>query len=532
VRQIWFFLHLLAGNYESELQQEFLVIAMASSSFSQRMNDHVLKPSAIAGFFVIVALLWTFLLQQVIAYPFVFLFLGAVMGSAWWGGFVAGFIAVFLSSVLVAYFSIPPLYSISVGKDQTFMTAFIACSIAITMISSARRRAENAVRRARDELEVKVQKRTSELLQSNLEILERERQLRQLTEAIPQQIWSADLNGRIEYCNHDLLEYVGKSIEELRGEEFFSIFHPEDGLSFRAGWKAARSEHRKFELQARIKGADGIYRWFLIRSTPQRNNGGEVVRWYGVHIDMEEQKCLKQDLECAQENLSRFSRTLSMAEMAASIAHELNQPLTALVSDAAACRRWLSAEPANLHRATAAAERIAQDTARASSVVSRVHALFSQADHIREATDLNALISELFRLLRDDAIRRGVSINLQLAKELPKVQVDPVQIQQLLMNLAVNGMDAMMDAEGLRVLTITSRTNGPGSIVVCVRDCGPGIGEGLMPRIFEPFFTTKPHGIGMGLAICRSIIETHGGAIRAENANPGAAFYFTLRVGE
>jgi len=221
-----------------------------------------------------------------------------------------------------------------------------------------------------------------------------------------------------------------------------------------------------------------------------------------------------------------------MAEMAASIAHQLNQPLTALIADAGACRRWLSAEPANLARATAAAERIARDSARASAVVSRVRSLFSDTDHVRESTDLNHLITELNRLLRDDAIRRGTSISLRLAEGLPRVNIDPVQIQQLLMNLATNGMDAMMGIYDRRALEIKTSLNGQEAVMVSVRDYGPGFKDEIKERIFEPFFTTKPHGTGMGLTICRSIVEAHGGTIWVENCEPGAVIHFALKVSE
>ena len=187
---------------------------------SERLIKHGLKPVAIAVVFVLVALLWTFPLQHVIAYPFVFLFFGAIMGSAWFGGMVAGFIAVILSSLLVGFFFIPPVFSMSIGKEsQSFFAAFILCAIAITVVSSARKRAETAVRDARDELEGRVQARTAELELSNREIQESERQLRQLTEAIPQQIWRADVLGNVEYCNGHLLTYLGKPITALlRGE--------------------------------------------------------------------------------------------------------------------------------------------------------------------------------------------------------------------------------------------------------------------------------------------------------------------------
>lgn len=491
--------------------------------------EHGLKPLAIAVCFVLVALIWTFPLQHVISYPFVFLFFGAIMGSAWFGGAVAGFMAVILSSGVIGYFFIPPFFSISIAKEsRSFFAAFILCAIAITLVSSARKRAENAIRHARDELDAKVQERTAELVRSNLEIQESERQLRQLTEAIPQQIWRADAAGRIEHCNHHLRDYTGKTMDEMRGELFFQILHPEDARLYLQGWHAALATGNRFEEEARVRGADGTYRWFLVRSIPQRSEDGQIARWYGIHIDIEEQHRAQQNLILAQEDLSRLSRTMSMAEMAASIAHELNQPLTAVVTHAYACREWLQGEPANLEKASATAEKIVQESTRASVVVGRVRALFRKEAHVRELTSINRLIQEMARLMRDEAIRRDVSIRLELANDLPQLKMDPVQIQQVILNLVMNGMDAMMPLPRPREIIIRTEKYG-GGILVAVEDQGLGITPETIERIFDPFFTTKPQGTGMGLAICRSILEAHDGKIWAGNSERGGAtLQFTL----
>jgi signal transduction histidine kinase len=219
---------------------------------------------------------------------------------------------------------------------------------------------------------------------------------------------------------------------------------------------------------------------------------------------------------------------MSMAEMAASIAHELNQPLTALVADSHACRRWLNSEPVNIPRAVATTERIVRECTRASAVVSRVRSLFTRSEYVREPTDLNGLIRDLARLMRDDAIRRDVSVKLRLAGDIPRLELDPVQIQQVLLNLAMNGMDAMADAKDARVLEIASERSATNEVMVTVRDFGSGLDDQTRARIFEPFFTTKPAGTGMGLSICRSIIEAHQGRIWAEPLTRGAAFHFTL----
>jgi PAS domain S-box-containing protein len=503
----------------------------AASRIYQGMWEYGLKPCATAICFVVVALLWTFPLQHVIAYPFVFLFFGAVIGSAWFGGVIAGFIAVVLSSLLISYFFVPPFFSITVAKEsQSFLAAFILCAIAISIVSSARKRAENMVRSARDQLEVQVQSRTAELEQSNLEIRESERQLRLLTEAIPQQIWRADPLGRIEYCNQHLRDYIGLSSEAHTGESFFSSFHSEDEPIFRHRWESALTTGERFEMQARVRGADGAFRWFLVRVIPQRTEDGRISRWYGIHIDIEEQHRIQQSLLRAQDDLSRSGRTMSLAETAASIAHELNQPLTALLTHASACRRWLQAEPANTERASAAADRIVQETTRAGEVVRRVRSLFSKTDYVRQTTDINALIEEFARLLRDDAIRRGVFLKLKLAEVLPKVQVDPVQIQQVLLNLATNGMEAMAESDAPKILEISTAIRAQNEVLISVTDQGPGFDEKISARMFEPFYTTKNEGTGMGLAICRSIIEAHDGHIWAERSDNSTIFNFVLKA--
>jgi PAS domain S-box-containing protein len=494
--------------------------------------EYGIKPLSIATCFVLVALLWTFPLQHVIAYPFVFLFFGAIMGSAWFGGAVAGFIAVVESSLIITYFFIPPLFSITVAKEsQSFLAAFILCAFAISIVSSARKRAENAVRAAKDELETKVRERTADLERSNLDIQESERQLRILTEAIPQQIWRADCSGRIEYCNQHLRDYVGTRNSSITGDSFFKILHTEDEVLFRQGWESALVAGAPFEVKVRVRGGvDGSFRWYLVRSIPQRSEDGMIARWYGIHIDIEEQHRAQQNLLLAQDNLSRLSRTLSMAEMAASIAHELNQPLTAVVTHAYACREWLTTYPANLEKASVTADKIVQESTRASAVVKRVRALFRKEDTERQFIDVNVLVLELSRLLRDEAIRRGVAIRVILDHTLHRIEADPVQIQQVLLNLATNAMDAMVMVASPE-LTIRSEKYGADEVVISIDDNGPGIAQDVAGRIFEPFFSTKEQGTGMGLAICRSIIEAHDGRIWAENLNPvGVRFRFTLRV--
>jgi PAS domain S-box-containing protein len=502
------------------------------SSLTARLVEYGIRPCAIAGFFVLLAFLWTLFLQHLVAYPFLFLFLGAVMGSSWFGGRIAGIVSVALSTAIIDYFFVPPFYSFRVNEvAQTYCVAFIVCAIAMSWVSSTRKRSESAIQEARDQLEQRVLERTAELQRSNLEIQESERRLRTLTEAIPQQIWSASVDGNIDYCNNHLLEYAGCGTEDLTGDGFFKILHPEDEPAFREAWGLSRQSGNSLEGEWRVRGANGDYRWFLVRSVPQLGGDGHIERWYGTLIDTEERRRAEQALLQAQSELLDLSHRLGMGELAASIAHELNQPLTALTTNAYACREWLNARPANLERASSTAEKIVQESKRASEVVARVRALFRKEIDSRRFVDLNRLIQDLVRLLHDDAIRRRVSVHVELDAALPRVTVDPVQIQQVLLNLATNGMDAMMSQPTRRDLVISSRRNDAGEVQIQVRDCGTGINPDITQKIFDPFFTTKEQGIGMGLAISRTIIEAHDGKLSAAvNPTGGSSFQFTIPV--
>lgn len=504
---------------------------VATDRLSDLAMRYVVRPGAIAGFFVLVALLWTLPAQHTFAYPFLFLFFGAVMGSAWFGGILSGILAVLLSSLLIEYFFVPPFFSMTVARQsQSYFASFIFCAIAMALVSVAIRRSERAVRLARDQLEATVHERTAELLKSNQELLASGERLRTLTDAIPQQMWSADSAGRIEYCNHHLIDYIGGAVSGEIPSAFDRSLHPADRGIFLLACDAALKSNTAFEVEVRLQNNDGEYRWFLVRSIPQFSEDGTVACWYGVHIDVEQQYRAQQGMIQAQDELSQLTRTLSLGAMAASISHELNQPLTAVATQAYACREWLRSSPPNIERAASTAEKIVQESTRAGAVVARVRALFNKDEPIREFTNINLSILELVRLLRDDAIRRKITISVDLADDLPLIELDAIQIQQVLFNLAMNGMDAMIDTVEPRELTIRSIKHDICGVEIIVEDRGTGLTPEASTRMFDPFFTTKVHGTGMGLSICRSVIESHDGRIWATDlAGKGTRFHFTLR---
>jgi C4-dicarboxylate-specific signal transduction histidine kinase len=285
-------------------------------------------------------------------------------------------------------------------------------------------------------------------------------------------------------------------------------------------------------MRFRWREKEGVYRWAECRVEPRRDPDGTIAQWYGVSIDIDDEVRAQNALRNASAKLAKATQAASLAELSASIAHEVNQPLAAIVANSYACHRWLSAEPPNLERAKITAERITRDAKAAADVVNRIRALFRHVPHARSLEDINRLISEACRLVADDTATRNVHIKTNLKPDLPSVTIDRVQLQQVIVNLIRNGIEAMESVtDGARVLQINSRRDGHDSIRIEVRDAGTGFTDA--ERIFEPFFTTKESGMGMGLAICRSIVESHGGHLSAEKNEPqGAAFIFTLPVGD
>jgi C4-dicarboxylate-specific signal transduction histidine kinase len=284
----------------------------------------------------------------------------------------------------------------------------------------------------------------------------------------------------------------------------------------------------QFSMRYRLRRADGVYRWMSGRAEPVRDEGGRIVEWFGLCHDIDDQIHAEEALRRSSDKLARATRAASLAELSASIAHEVNQPLAAIVANSHACQRWLSAEPPNIERAMMAAERITRDANSAADVVSRIRALFHQTPRTRSPEDVNRLIIEVCRLMADEIVAQDTRIETNLEPSLPSVALDCVQVQQVLVNLIRNGIEAMDTlVDRARALQIRSCRHGLGAIRVEVRDSGSGIEHA--DRVFEPFFTTKQRGMGMGLAICRSIVESHGGRLwMANNETRGASVAFTL----
>jgi C4-dicarboxylate-specific signal transduction histidine kinase len=236
----------------------------------------------------------------------------------------------------------------------------------------------------------------------------------------------------------------------------------------------------------------------------------------------------RERLRQLQADLAHINRVTTMGELTASLAHEVNQPIAAAVTDANTCLRWLNRDQPDVEEARQAASRIVKDASRAGEIISRIRLLFKKGAAQRELVDVNEVIREMIVLLHGEATRYSVSIQTELA-DLPQVMADRVQLQQVLMNLMINGIDAMKDADGTRELIIRSQQAEDGQLVLSISDTGVGLPPQQADQIFSAFFTTKPQGTGMGLRISRSIVESHGGRLWAtDNSQRGASFYIIL----
>jgi C4-dicarboxylate-specific signal transduction histidine kinase len=284
---------------------------------------------------------------------------------------------------------------------------------------------------------------------------------------------------------------------------------------------------RDFELAR--PAADGGKRYISASGLPVFDKAGRFIGYRGVARHITERKRAEEALRDMQMDLAHANRVATMGQLSASITHEVKQPITAAVTYALAARRWLSADPPNFREVDDALSLIVKEGNRAGEVVARIHALIKKAPARKDAVAINNAILEVIALTRAEAANNSVSVRTQLAEGLPRVQGDRVQLQQVLLNLIINAIEAMRDVgEEERELLISTR-NEPDGVSVEVRDSGPGFVPETLDHVFEAFYTTKPGGLGMGLSICRSIIEAHGGQLCASANEPrGAVFQFTL----
>jgi PAS domain S-box-containing protein len=383
-------------------------------------------------------------------------------------------------------------------------------------------------------------KRTEDALRTSESDLAKVRhELQLIIDTIPVLVLRHRADGIIDYVNE-----VGRTYSGLTTTKWTTrtsiITHPDDVPRLEAAWDVALVTGESFESEVRLRRADGEYRWFITRRVPLRRDG-EVIAWYAATYDIEDRKRAESELiesgrryREAQMELAHASRVVTMGQFTASIAHEVNQPLAALLTNAETALRWLAHQPPNLEKAKPALERVIHDGNRAADIVSRIRDLCTKAPVRKESLELNEAILEIIELTRVAITEHSVSAKMQLSEGLPQVLGDRIQLQQVMLNLIMNAIEALSEvSEGSRELLISTSVVEPGSVLVAVSDSGLGLPPASSARLFEAFYTTKASGLGIGLSICRSIVETHGGRLWATPNEPrGAVFCMTLPIGE
>jgi signal transduction histidine kinase len=318
------------------------------------------------------------------------------------------------------------------------------------------------------------------------------------------------------------------SAEKTVGSGWQAAVHAADLMRHAEKWRVSLATGEPFENEVRFRrAADEQYRWFLARAVPLRDQRGKILKWYGISTDIEDRKRAEEEREKLRADLAHVNRVSTLGEMAASLAHEIKQPIAAAITSANTCVEWLAHEPPNLDRARAAAGRIDKYGNRAAEIIDRIRSLYKKSPPQRELVEVNEIIREMVELLRAEANLCAVSIRTDLVTDLPKITADRVQLRQVFMNLILNAIEAMKETGG--VVTVKTQLGENDQLLISVNDTGIGLPKEKTEQIFDAFFTTKPQGSGMGLSISRSIVESHGGRLWATaNDGRGATFHFTL----
>ena len=359
---------------------------------------------------------------------------------------------------------------------------------------------------------------------------ESEARFQAMADTAPVLIWMTGTDALCNYFNKPWLEFTGRTMGQEVGTGWMEGVHPEDVQTCFDGFLPAFHARKPFRMEYRLRRADGEYRWLIESGIPRYTGTGEFAGYIGSNIDITDLKnaaAERQRLHELEAELARINRVSMMGELAASLGHEIKQPIAAALVDAKTCVRWLRRDPPDVAEGCEAALRMINDATHAADVIDRVRSLYRRDTADRELLDINEIIREMTVLLHDKANRNSISIHAKLDSGLPLITADRVQLQQVLMNLILNGIEAMKDTNG--ELTITSKRTADGQLLVSVSDSGIGLPRGEVDRIFEAFFTTKEQGSGIGLSISRRIIESHGGSLWASaNSERGATFHFTL----
>jgi C4-dicarboxylate-specific signal transduction histidine kinase len=387
---------------------------------------------------------------------------------------------------------------------------------------AALRESERQLRKARDELETKVAERTAELQRSEAYLAEAQRLSRTGSfgwDVRSGNLYWSDETFRIFECDRAHQPTVDFVLQRT---------HPQDRAVVQQTIDRTRQDRKGLDFEHRLLMPDGQTKHVHIVGHPAFGDAGGIVEFVGTVMDVTERRRAEEERQA----IAHANRITTMGQLTASIAHEVKQPIAAVVTNAEAALRWVDMKPPDLQEVRGALARIVRDGRRAGDVIDRIRAFIVKASPHKNRLDINNTILEVIALTRSEMHRNGVALRTRLAADLPLVQGDRVQLQQVMLNLILNAVEALSGiSEGSRDLLISSDDGEADGVRVAVQDSGPGLTPESVDHLFEAFYTTKPKGMGMGLTICRSIIEEHGGRLWATaNAPRGAVLQFTLRA--
>ena len=365
----------------------------------------------------------------------------------------------------------------------------------------------------------------TDLMTKDEALRQSEERMRLAADAVNLAIWEWDLTTNEIWATNARRAILGWPARgNVTFEDFMSHVHPEDRGRLQQTINHAIYDRKDYDSEYRLVLPDGIVRWMSGRGSVQFNADGKPTRLLGISIDITARKQAELDAQRDRAELSHLSRVALMGEMSASIAHELNQPLSGILSNAAAGQRFIDHGDVDLREIRELLDDIVADGRRASDVVRAVRSMVKKEQMARRSLDLNEIVMDALHMLSADAVLHSCQLETSLDPNLRAVDGDPVQLQQVLLNLVINAFDAMRDTPvAQRKVVIATESNGDGTVRASVRDYGAGISKEMRERVFDPFFSTKSEGLGMGLAIVRSIVESHGGTITTENVDGGGA---------
>ena len=368
---------------------------------------------------------------------------------------------------------------------------------------------------------------------ADLALQKSEQQMQRMMDAVPSMLRSMAPDGSVTFVNRKVRDYTGFSLEEIQDRERLEMLHPEERDDVAREWQEAVANGSHYEAECRIRRADGLYRWHLSRAEPLRNEDGQIAQWFAVDLDIDDQKRAEEKLRQLRTNLSDTTRTSMGAEISASIAHEINQPLTSVLANAQACARWLKVVPPKVEEAVASADRIVRDARAVDAVMRNVRLLFKRQPTAKAPCNMVDLIQDAVSLIKEDVNRRFIPIDCDFEGPVLMVHADRFQIQQIIINLVGNAIEAMQGSGRMSLLRICIKRTADDQVLTEFIDNGCGLPVHSADSIFDAFVTTKKNGMGIGLSISRSIVEAHGGQLWAEsNPDSGAKFSLLLSARE